>query len=153
MRTIMKNKVLLVSLIAVALCYILVANRTYQFRQEFDQITKIEILEKEKPLSGGYDVPMKVLKTLDTSEHRAFIDDFMRVDGSRVGMDPPTDFGTYLIRITYRNGEIELISDSNNGYISVDGIVYTANYCMDDDAFYDFLSGVLGVQVTELTLK
>ena len=39
----------------------------------------------------------------------------------------------------------------NSGYISVDGIVYTANYCMDDDAFYDFLSGVLGVHVTELT--
>ena len=150
----MKNKVLLVRFIilGVLVCLILVANRPYQFRQKFDQIIKIEILEKEEPKSG-YDIPMKVLKTLDISEHRTFIDDFMKVDGSRVGLDPPTDFGTHLIRITYRNGEIELISDSNNGYISVDGIVYTANYCMDDDEFYDFLSRVLGVQVTELTLQ
>ena len=68
--------------------FLLVANRPYQFRQKFDQIIKIEILEKEEP-KYGYDTPMRVLRTLDISEHRTFIDNFRKVDGSRVGLDPP----------------------------------------------------------------
>ena len=45
----MKNKVLLVRFIilGVLVCLILVANRPYQFHQKFDQIIKIEILEKD----------------------------------------------------------------------------------------------------------
>ena len=150
----MKNKVLLVSLIVVLLagCFPLTANQPYKFRQEFDQIVKFEILAKEEDVSG-YDTPMEVLKTLDANEHRTFINDFMKVEGSRVGLDPPSGFGTYIIRITYRNGEIELISDYNNGYISADGIVNEDNYCMDKHQFYDFLSEVLGERVTEPTFK
>lgn len=150
----MKNKVLLVSIIAVILLgyFLLTTNQPYIFRQAFDQIVKVEILAKEEDISG-YDTPMEVLKTLDVSEHRAFIDAFMEVEGFRIGMDPPSGFGTYIIRITYRNGEIELISDYNNGYISVDGVVHTDNYCMDRDQFYDFLASVLGEQVTEPTFR
>lgn len=145
----MKSKVLITILIVtILLCLILFGiDRPYKFRQEYDQIVKIEITQKEQDISG-YEVPKKVLKVLKPSEHRAFIDDLKKVDGSYVGMDPPDGFGMYIIRITYRNGEVELISEHNNGYISVDGIIYEGVYCMNKDQFYDFLSRVLGERIT-----
>ena len=148
----MKSKVLLVGFIVVGLlgCFLFTANRPYKLRQEIDQIDKIEILKKEEPLFG-YDTPMEVLKTMNITEHRTFIDGLLKVEGSRVGLDPPSGFGTHIIRITYRNGEIELISDYNNGYISTDGVVHADNYCMDKDQFYEFLSKILGEQVKEPT--
>ena len=136
----MKKRSLIVSLIASILfvCFLLATNQSYKFRQEFDQIVKIEILKKD---TYGYDTStaVEVLKTLDTTEHRAFIDNFMKVEGFRIGSDPPSGFGTYVIRITYRNGETELISDYNNGYVSADGIVHIDNSCMEREQFYDFL--------------
>lgn len=128
-----------------------VSNEPYTFRQEYDQIAKIEIVNKEQDIDGYDPARVKVLKTLDITEHRAFIDDLVKVEGSRVGLDPPSGFGTYIIRITYRNGEIELISDYNNGYVSINGRVYNDCYCMDKDQFYDFLSRVLGEEITEPT--
>ena len=150
----MKNKVLGVSLIAIGLFALLLLtfDWPYKFRQEYDQIVRIEILAKEEFISGYY-VPMEVVKTLDISEYRIFLDELMKIEGSRVGLDPPSGFGAYIIRITYRNGEIELISDYNSGYISGDGIVREIYYCMDSDQFYDFLSRVLGEQITEPPFK
>lgn len=149
----MKIKVLIVSLIVAVLvgCFLFDTNQPYKFRQEYDQIAKIEIVNKEQDIDGYDPARVKVLKTLDITEHRAFIDDLVKVEGSRVGLDPPSGFGTYIIRITYRNGEIELISDYNNGYVSINGRVYNDCYCMDKDQFYDFLSRVLGEEITEPT--
>ena len=150
----MKSKVFIASAIVVVLlgCFFFTTNRPYELRQEINQIDKIEILKKEEPLYG-YDVAMEILKTIDITEHNAFIDGLLKVEGSRIGLDPPSGFGTYIIRITYRNGEIELFSDYNNGYISIDGIVHTDNYCMDKNEFYEFLSEILGEQIKELTFK
>ena len=144
----MKKNILLVAFIAV--CFVLFlymsANLSYQFRQDLDHIVKIEIIKKEATISGEI-ISIEVLKTLDVSEHKTFINDLKKVRGSRVGMDPPDGYGTHIIRITYQDGEIELIGPVNNGYISVDGIIHTDNFGMNEDQFYEFISGVLGEEV------
>lgn len=122
----------------------------YKFRQEYDQIVKIEILKR---YGSEYDpARVEVLKTLDVAEHRTFIDDLIKVEGSRVGAIAVSGFGAHIIRITYRNGEIELIGPYNNGYVSVDGRLYTDCYVMDKNQFYDLLSRVLGEVITPPTL-
>ena len=152
----MKSRIIgIVILVACVLsgCFF-VTKGPYTFRQEFDQIVKIEILEKEQDLSdlSDYDpARVKVLKTLDITEHRAFIDDLLKVEGSRVGLDPATGFGDHIIRITYRNGEIELIGAYNNGYIPTDGRLRSDCYGMNKEQFYDLLSRVLGEEITEPT--
>lgn len=153
----MKTKVLLITLGIIALLvlyfwWLFGANQPYKFRQELDQIVKIEIVKKEQD-TGGYDVPKVVLKTIDPSEYKAFIEDLKKVEGVRIGMHQGLGFGMYIIRITYKNGEIELISDYNNGYISTDGKVHEDAYSMNKEQFYDFLSRVLGEEVTEPTFK
>ena len=120
----------------------------YEFRQEYDQIVRIEILEKMQYTSGYDPNKVEVLKTLDITEHRTFIDDLMKVDCVRVYYDPPLGFGDHIIRITYRNGEKELISVYNSGYVSVEGTVTEDYHMMDNDQFYDLLSGILGEQLS-----
>ena len=150
----MKSRIIgIVILVACILsgCFF-VTKGPYTFRQEFDQIVKIEILEREQGADEYDPARVKVLKTLDITEHRAFIDDLMKVEGSRVGLNSASGFGKHIIRITYRNGEIELIGVYNNGYVSVDGRLHVDCYGMDKDQFYDFLSRVLGEEITEPTL-
>ena len=134
-------------------CFIFGAfHQPYKFRQDYDQIAKIEIVKKriDRIDMVGYDpATLVILKTLDTSEHRTFIDELVKVEGSRVGMDPSEGFGRHIIRITYRDGEVELIGHYNNGYISVDGKLHQDCYSMDKDQFLGFLSKVLEMEITE----
>jgi hypothetical protein len=118
----------------------------YEFRQEFDQIACIEILKKQYD-SIRTDTPMDVIKTIDPTEHRALIDALLETDGSRVGLDPPTGFGMYIIRITYLDGEMEMIGNYSNGYITPDGKLHEDIYCFDREQYYAVISDYLGEEV------
>ena len=129
-------------------CFLRDRAMPYEFRQNFDQIVTIEILRKEND-SVVTDTPANIILTVDPSEHRAFIDGLQQVEGGRAMLEPGTGFGMYIIRITYKNGEIEMIGNYNNGYITPDGKVHQDVYRFDAKAYYAFLSDVLGKEITD----
>ena len=149
----MKARVLIVFILVVCVlsgCWF-ITEAQYEFRQEFDQIVSIEILKKQYD-SINVDVPMDVIKTIDPAEHKDVIDALLAAQGSRVGLEPGTGFGVYIFRITYKNGEMEMIGDYNNGYITPNGEVHQGIYSFDSKQFYEVISRFLGEEVTPPTL-
>lgn len=124
-----------------------VSDCPYEFRQDFDQIKKIEIVKKEYD-SIRTDTPIQLIKVLDESEHQAMIDAILDADGSYVGLEPGTGFGLYIIRIYYQNGEIELLGQYNNGYISPDGEIHQDIYAFDREDFNAIISEFLDDEIT-----
>lgn len=120
----------------------------YEFRQAFDQIVTIDIPKKEYD-STSTDTPMNVIYTIEPSAHKNFVDELLKIDGGRIGLEPGTGFGMYIIRITYKDGEIEMIGNYNNGYISPNGHVHQDIYAFDTKQYYAFLSSVLGEEITD----
>lgn len=124
---------------------------TYEFRQDADQINSIEILRKEYD-SIDTDTPMYVVKELESSEYQTVLDGIRMVDGGRNGLDPTTGFGLYVIRITYKNGEMEMIGNYSTGYISVDGETHQEHYSFNIEQYYDLISALMGEEITDYTL-
>ena len=136
------KKICAVSLLFVFLvsgCNFLVMEGQYQFRQPFDQIASIEILKKEYD-SISTDVPMDVLCILSTEEQREIMDMIAEADGAYVLEGAGSGFGIYIIRITYHNGEVELIGEYNNGYITPEGKIIQDCYTFDTEQFYSIIS-------------
>lgn len=123
----------------------------YEFHKSADQITAIEILRKEYD-SINTDTPMHILKTFGESEYQTVLDGINGVSGGRNGLEPSTGFDMYVIRITYRNGDMELIGNYSTGYVSADGEILQEHYSFDTEQFYDLISELMGKEITDYTL-
>ncbi len=140
----MKAKLFLpVLMCALLLCGCFSANQKYEFRQDFEQIATIEILKKEYD-SIDINTPMNVIKTIDPQQHRAMIDALVKAKSAPMLAPPSTGVGMYIIRITYLDGEIELLGDYNIAYISPDGELYQDRFFFYRDDFYAVISEFLG---------
>lgn len=122
----------------------------YAFRQSADQITAIEIIRKQYD-SISAETPMYVLKTFEENEYQTVLDGINSVPGGRNGLEPGRGIGLYIIRITYADGEIELLGDYNNGYISTDGKIHQDCYAFYTEEYYDLISSLLGEEITDYT--
>ena len=122
----------------------------YSYRQSADQIVAIEILRKEYD-SVRTDTPMHVLKEFESSEFQTVLDGLGNVPVTRRLNPPGTGFGLYIIRITYQNGEADLIGNYNTGYITTDGQLYQESYFFHTEPYYDLISALLGEEITDYT--
>lgn len=138
--------VVILVIIALLLFWMFHTKGPYKFRQDTDQIVSIEIL---KIVISYEHETTKVLMTIDPSEHQEVVNGLLEISGGRVVLDPPTGFGRYIFRITYQNGERELIGRYNNGYVTPGGELHFKNYCFNKEQFNEFLSGILGRTITD----
>lgn len=127
------------------------AEKPYEFRQSLDQIETIEIALKKEYDPDLADEPI-VLKTLDVQEHQAIIEALLKADGNVVLSPPGRGIGVYIVQITYKNGELELIGEYNNGYITPEGEVVQHGYIFNREQLYEIISYFLGEQVVSPTL-
>ena len=148
-------KIRIIGIITLVVCILsgcfLISDEPYTFRQEFEQIVSIEILKKEYDSISPY-TPMHVVKTVEPTMHQELINDLLKLEGGRIGLEPGTGFGVYIIRITYKDGEIEMLGDYNNGYITPDGKLHEDIYAFDSDQYYQVISNYLGEVITPPTL-
>lgn len=59
----------------------------------------------------------------------------------------------YIIQIIYKDGEIEMIGEYNNGYITPEGEVCQEGYCFNGKQFYKIISRFMGETVEQPTLR
>ena len=118
----------------------------YEFYQDFEQIEKIEIVihEYDKSLLE----PMEPVKVLDPTECKTLIDGLLKMDGGFNHMNPSSLFGDYLVRITYRNGAVEIIGDWISGYIDLSGELHINDYMFNTEQYCALLSSILEELVT-----
>lgn len=118
----------------------------YEFRQGVDQIQSIEILEKEY-VSVRTDTPMYVLKSFDSSQFQMIIDKINEITIIKRFNSSASGFGYYIIRITYKNGEIDLLGNYNTGYYTTDGKLHQESFFLNDEQYYELLSELLGEEI------
>ena len=149
----MKSRIvgIVISVICILSGCFLISNEPYTFRQEFEQIVSIEILKKESDSISPY-TPMHVIKTINPAMHKELIDALLKIEGSRIGLEPGTGFGVYIIRITYKDGEMEMLGDYNNGHITADGKLHEDIYAFNSEQYYQVISNFLGEVITPPTL-
>ena len=67
---------------------------------------------------------------------QAFAEELLAIDTHRILNDPPQmSETTYVARITYTNGDCELISNRNQRLLYSDGASRERNYSFDSDSF------------------
>lgn len=67
---------------------------------------------------------------------QAFAEELLAIDTNRILNDPPQMSETaYVARITYTNGDCELISNRNQRRLYSDGTSRERNYSFDSDSF------------------
>ena len=133
-------------LLLIAGCHIDPSN-PYSFRQEFSEISSIEILLQNDTYSS-WDERFSLLLTLEASKHNDFVSDLSEIKGQPFFNPPPTSFDKYVIRITYKNGEEEYISRDNNGYKTPGSKLCLDTYWFSDkEGFYKLLSEYSGLEI------
>ena len=113
--------------------------KPYSFRQEADDVCSIEIVRKlYDTLDPIGEIELEA--TLREDLYDEFMEALVQIDGNYVLEGAAFNFAKYIVRITYADGEVELISEYNSGYITSEGVLVQEHYWFDHDQFYSFLS-------------
>lgn len=129
----------------------LIRSEQYKFQQDLEQIQNIEIAkyESDQSVLG----PMETLKVLDPSEHRIIIESIPKIEGSVNHLSPGYLFSDRLIKITYKNGAVEIIGVWASVYIDPSGNVHYIDYLFNEEQYGALLSSILGETVTHPELE
>lgn len=110
---------------------------TYQFTAPIDSIKSIELIQNNNPNGEGTNEEFFViLKSLDKTDSEDFMHAVYEIPTKRVGTPPPWGYGPYFARVTYSNGDIDILGVWNLEFIesgtSPSGV---GDYKFADDKF------------------
>lgn len=106
--------------------------RTFQFRYDVSCVEKIEICKKIDEEGRRNEDPVEVLMTVDEADHEEVYAAILKIQSwNRIGQ-PLYGIGTYQFRVYYENGEIEIIGNTNNVYVSADGKWRSYDFIFDE---------------------
>lgn len=120
-------------------CFSISQRENYSFFQSFDQIERIEIVE----LIDGTDdsnLIMESVSVLDKEAHQDIVNQILKAGGNYVLEGAVFELGTYVVRITYNSGAVELIGEWSYRHISDEGQISSGCYWFDDGQFYSIIS-------------
>lgn len=105
--------------------------------QPQENIVSIELLNSEN------DNELTVIYTLDTNEHKAFLDEFMAIPFRSNGTPPSTDYGPLAVRLNYLDEYSDVIGLNANWYLDSKGEKVGGHYwyhVVDVDDYYTLFS-------------
>lgn len=120
-------------------CFFSTQRVDYRFYQSADQIEMIEIVEV---IDGTDDrnLIMEPVSVLDKEEHQNIVNQILKAGGNYVLEGAVFELGTYVIRITYNSGAVELIGAWSYRHITEDGQIWPGCYWFDDGQFSSIIS-------------
>ncbi len=111
-------------------------DKTYEFRNSVDEIKCIEIVSAESSLE------YTVIKTLSKTEKDDFIEELRSLQfGRYIAGDPMSVYGD-AVKITYQDGDYEMICYYWAEYVK-NGEIYPVQRSCDEKEFTELLSGYL----------
>ena len=114
----MKRQIAVLSLLMLLLCSCSRIPDTYSFPNQSEAITSIEFLHNMNPGGiGTNEDNMVLLYTMSEKEIEAFLDALYELPTVKVGSPPPWGYGLHIVKITYKNGDIEMYGSNNIEYI------------------------------------
>ncbi len=120
-------------------CFFPTQGADYSFYQSIDQIEMIEIVEV---IDGTDDnnLIMESVSMLDKEAHQNIVNQILKAGGNYVLEGAVFELGSYVIRITYSSGAVELIGEWSYRHITEDGRVWRGCYWFDDGKFASIIS-------------
>ena len=107
----------------------------YSFKEPFDEIESIEIVWAENSLE------FTVTKTLSETEKKDFLEKFQAIKFYQYLGDPPNLYGD-AIKITYSNGDYEMICSYTAEYVE-DGVIQFLWESCDEEDFNELINNFL----------
>lgn len=107
----------------------------YPFRQDADNIEKVEIYEND------YQTKTRTLIVqLAESEGSKLVSEIATLRcGKYAPGDHPRDYGSLIIYITYADSEVEMIGLHNIGFVNAEGREGLTHYYFDAKRLYDLI--------------
>ena len=91
--------------------------RQFPLHQSTENIIKIELLKNNATIEEP-NIDFSVVCELPEESFAEFMDSLLHMTCYKYFGDMPTEIGTLAIRITYSNGDIEIVGNDNNAYFT-----------------------------------
>ena len=137
----MKRIVILVMLLSLVFSGCIFKRKTnYEFLHSADQIDSIVLLDNDdhNTLLDREPDPT-VLCVISEDEFESVISTLANIPGNEFINDPPRGYGSVVVRITYSNGDFELIGRHNSSVHLASGRNYAENFLFNQEGFSEFL--------------
>lgn len=109
----------------------------YPFEQNLDYIEKVEICQYTYHIQ---DPEIVVLTILEKSTALSLLNRVEELECYRHWGDHTQDFGEKVVKITYTDGETEVLGFCNTAYIDMEGKWWLKGYYFDEDQFSKLIS-------------
>ena len=131
------KKVFIVVLLLFTLCGCSIDPRTYPFENKDQPIASVELLyypwieDDRKPF-----MEFELIRTLEPEEIPVFMDAIYSLETKRVGPTPPGNYGMYIARVSYENGDVENFATRHIEFVEAGDKAYAVGwYVFTGDAF------------------
>lgn len=116
----MKKRIIfvLIALFVLLICHTCFGNNQYSFPNPPEAVEKIELLYNPNRFSAKdpfYELVL--MRELKSEETVPFMTEIYQLETDRYGPPPRRGYGWYVVRITYTNGDIEMLGSYNIAYI------------------------------------
>ena len=91
-------------------------SRTYEFYNPVEEIIGIELIQNTNESGAAEEDKLLVRKTLTKDEIESFMSEVYELETRRC-YPPMWGWGDYIAKVTYSNGDIEMLGSSNIEYI------------------------------------
>ena len=132
----MRKTILTTILVLILLTFMGCGGKTYTFNYSLDKIESIEIVSAENSLQ------FTVIKKLSETEQDVFLEQFQEIEFDNYYFGDPMSVSGDAVKITYRNGEYEMISCYWSEFVR-DGEVYFIRKSCDEKVFNELLSNFI----------
>jgi len=132
----MKQMLSIVTFLSVILIFVGCTGKPYLFENPVDEIERIEIVSAENSLE------FTVTKTLSETEKEDFLEQFQMIKFDSYYLGDPMSIHGDAVKITYRNGDYEMICHYWAEYVK-NGEVYFVWKSCDEDDFNNLLNNFL----------
>lgn len=91
-------------------------SRTYEFPNSTDHIVSIELMVNSNEVGEAEEDKLITQKSLSMDEIESFMDEIYKLE-TRRRYPPMWGWGDYVARVTYDNGDVELLGSGNIEYV------------------------------------
>lgn len=115
----MKKRIWIIASVLVFLFLLILCprvSRTYEFSNPLENIVSIELLINSNDVGKAEVDKLIFQKSLSTEEIESFMEEIYELETRRC-YPPMWGWGEYIARVTYSNGDIEMLGSGNIEYI------------------------------------
>lgn len=122
--------------ISVIILFVGCTGKTYEFKKNIDEIKSIEIVSAENSLN------YTLTKTLSETERNVFIKKFQTISFFSYFGGDPMSVGGDAVKITYKDGDYEIICNYWAEYVKKGEVYYVRKNC-DKNKFNELIYSFL----------